>query len=76
METVLSWLHYNSDFSIIPEGIDIFFSGNTTLKEGENVAFLVNNINACFHGIFLHQFLWYILKVLPVAQNMSLPEEV
>lgn len=52
------------------------FSGYATLQEKENVNFLVNNINACFPGIVLHQFLWYTLKVLPVAQNTSLLEEV
>lgn len=76
METVLSWLHYNSDFSIIPEGIDNFFSGYATLQEGENVTFLVNNINGCLPGTFLHQFLWYTLKVFPVAPNISLLADV
>lgn len=56
MKTVLPWLHYSSHFSIISEGIDFFFffSGYATLQEGENVTFLINNINACFPGIFLY----------------------
>lgn len=77
METVLSYFPCNWDFSVIPEGTDMFcfFSDYAILQWGENMNFLVNNIDAFFSGIYLYQFLQF-LKILPVAQNIPLFAEV